>query len=185
MWVYTNLGSSGIPSIAMSLRHWKGAVLILGFFHVRMLYAYHTSVRNVNLFYLLAEQISKRPPRGHRLDSHMSKLHQYVRKFDDLHRRLLVRCPSASYRTQANWLFKYFHDRVDILKLRSKLNASKRRAQEQKQTERERRRIFNTAFEEGRARRHELREELREVYRVRASRFLPGVGRGTPPPGWF
>lgn len=47
--------------------------------------------RNANLFYLLAEQISRRPPRGHKLNSHMSKLHQYVRKFDDLHKRLLVR----------------------------------------------------------------------------------------------
>lgn len=64
--------------------------------------AHHVSVRNVNLFYLLAEQISRRPPRSHRLDSHMNKLHQYVRKFDDLHRRLLVRYPSPSYLTASD-----------------------------------------------------------------------------------
>lgn len=54
--------------------------------------------RNLNLFYLLAHQIEKRPPRIHTLASLIDKLSTYQAKFADLARRITVRLPSPQRR---------------------------------------------------------------------------------------
>lgn len=51
--------------------------------------------RNLNLFFLFADQLRQNPPRIHRLAGHVDKLHAYHAKFTDLARRLTVRTQSA------------------------------------------------------------------------------------------
>ncbi|KAI0629471.1 hypothetical protein C8Q77DRAFT_1065724 [Trametes polyzona] len=129
----------------------------------RTWYAKHWQIissldRNLNMFYLLAHQIEKRPPRIHRLASIVDKLATYQAKFADLARRIVL-----SY------------EKLRFLSLRSQLtlaysvtapvHAAGRAPGEGLRHD------ARAARQEGRARRREIREEISRVRgRIRAIR---------------
>ncbi|GBE80793.1 predicted protein [Sparassis crispa] len=102
--------------------------------------------RNLDLFYLFANQIRQRPPRIHRLASHVDKLHAYHLKFTDLERRLTLS-----------------HEKFRLLALRSRYVQEHSSARALADMERAHRREFREAWQAGRVRRKEMRDEIRHV----------------------
>ncbi|KAH9911131.1 hypothetical protein B0H21DRAFT_826635 [Amylocystis lapponica] len=107
----------------------------------------HSSLdRNLNLFYLFAHLVRQRPPRIHRLAGFVDKMHAYDAKFADLARRLAL-----SY------------EKLRILTLHARFVTANRLARAQADAERVRRQEFRAAWAEARARRREMREEIRHA----------------------
>ncbi|EIW54334.1 uncharacterized protein TRAVEDRAFT_60635 [Trametes versicolor FP-101664 SS1] len=114
----------------------------------RLWYVKHWQViasldRNLNLFYLLAHQIEKRPPRIHTLASLIDKLSTYQAKFADLARRITLS-----------------HEKFRFLGLRAQLSSRTPVADHEDHV------LLHDARatrQEGRARRREIREEITRV----------------------
>ncbi|KAH9834174.1 uncharacterized protein C8Q71DRAFT_859829 [Rhodofomes roseus] len=100
--------------------------------------------RNLNIFYLFADELRARPPRIHRLAGHLDKLHAFRTKFADVARRLAVS-----------------HQKLHLVGLRSQFVKEHRAARAQAESERKRRGEFRTTWTESRARRELLQDEIR------------------------
>ncbi|KAH9920966.1 uncharacterized protein B0H18DRAFT_1121691 [Fomitopsis serialis] len=100
--------------------------------------------RNLNIFYLFADELRARPPRIHRLAGHIDKLHAFRAKFADVARRLAVS-----------------HQKLHLVGLRTQFLKEHRAARVQAESERRRRGDFRAMWTEGRARRETLKDEIR------------------------
>ncbi|KAM5537979.1 hypothetical protein V8D89_008455 [Ganoderma adspersum] len=108
--------------------------------------AVHSLSRNMQHFHMLARRVEDRPPRIHRLEGVLQKLATYQAKFTDVARRLEVS-----------------HEKLRLLDLRTELARAHTRARVDAVEERRRRREDRAMRQEGRIRRHALREEIRRV----------------------
>ncbi|KZT69671.1 hypothetical protein DAEQUDRAFT_737907 [Daedalea quercina L-15889] len=99
--------------------------------------------RNLNIFYLFADQLRARPPRIHRLAGHLDKLHAFRDKFADVARRLAVS-----------------HQKLHLVGVRAEFFKEHRAARVQAESERKRRGDFRAIWTEGKARRHALKDEI-------------------------
>ncbi|EPT00442.1 hypothetical protein FOMPIDRAFT_1122838 [Fomitopsis schrenkii] len=100
--------------------------------------------RNLNVFYLFADQLRARPPRIHRLVGDLDKLHAFRAKFADVAQRLAV-----SYQ------------KLHLVTLRGQFYKEHRVARAQADSERKRRSEFRAVWAEGRARRDVLKNEIK------------------------
>ncbi|OCH92049.1 hypothetical protein OBBRIDRAFT_802867 [Obba rivulosa] len=100
--------------------------------------------RHLSRIYQLADQIDRRPPRIHRLQSTVEKLQAYEAKFIDLARRITLS-----------------HERLRIRDLKEQLEQETHHATGLVEEERMRRHAFRAAWYESREKRRELRALIR------------------------
>ncbi|OBZ69917.1 hypothetical protein A0H81_10210 [Grifola frondosa] len=139
-----------------------------------------TSVRrNLEHFYLLADQIGKAPPRIYRLAGLMEKMIAYNIKFADLVRRIKVRTVDPP-RDRPFICVQLSHEKLRLVQLRTRFVAESDAMRAQAEAERARRREFATVWQEGRTRLREMRDEMRRVreaaHSVRMEWVVPNGG---------
>ncbi|KAJ3554303.1 hypothetical protein NM688_g3177 [Phlebia brevispora] len=108
--------------------------------------------RNIDYFYLQADQLGKRPPRIHRIASIWQKLWNFLSKFESIERGLEV-----------------FHEHIRALEIRAQLRGMKAAAEQELEAERGRRAVFKAAAAQARAQRKEMRAEMRRQYELARS----------------
>lgn len=124
------------------------------------------SPRHIDYFYLQADQLGKRPPRIHRVATIWQKLWGFVSKFESIERELEVcsnppsRCYPSNFQPQA------FHEHIRTLEIRVRLRDMKEAAQQELQAERARRSAVKAASMQSRARRQDMRAEMRRQHEL-------------------